>query len=191
MRRLTLAALALTVGATGATAQSPGCEWQEGRPAIGFTGEISGQHPYYATVGPGWTMALEPAPHGWHLRLYDADGLDLTQITPPFRGAPNPREIYGWHFRNAGNTAANDGSVNAPQELRLFYFDPDLSGAAGFMPPDDGGFEPDPTDGRGFLRILDYGLADLDPGETARMVYLLFEVCFVWTGDFTIPVDPS
>ncbi|MEM7800350.1 MAG: hypothetical protein AAF633_14235 [Chloroflexota bacterium] len=42
-------------------------------------------------------------------------------VTPPFYGT-NALKIYGWHFRNANNTGPNDGSVNAPQERRVFYF---------------------------------------------------------------------
>ena len=30
--------------------------------------------------------------------------------------------MEGWHFRNEHNTAVNDGSVNAPQEIREFQF---------------------------------------------------------------------
>jgi hypothetical protein len=34
--------------------------------------------------------------------------------------------------------------------------------------------------GSGELRILDYGLADLEPGERARLVWMKFEVCVSW-----------
>jgi hypothetical protein len=42
-------------------------------------------------------------------------------VTPPFRGM-NARYIEGWHFRNGDNSRPNEGSVNAPQEIRGFSF---------------------------------------------------------------------
>ena len=135
------------------------------------------------TIGPGWTFTLLRKETGWAIRLTDKDGLDLTQITPPFHGPANPRDIEGWHFRNADNTGPNEGSVNAPQALRLFNFSPELSGTGGFKPPASDGptlFEPDPDGGRGWFRIDDFGLADLEPGQKARMVYLKFFACLTW-----------
>jgi hypothetical protein len=38
-----------------------------------------------------------------------------------------------------------------------------------------------PRTGRGELQILDYGLADLQPGGQARMVYLKFSACLEWS----------
>jgi len=39
----------------------------------------------------------------------------------------------------------------------------------------------------GRLRVVDYGLADLDPGEQARMVYLDFQVCLTWPERYDPP----
>jgi hypothetical protein len=189
-----VAGMAALVGAAAAQPQAPACESGNGRTGLSFTGEISGRHAYVQELPTGWLFVLEPAEFGWHLRLWsnlpgDAPGLDLTMVTPPFNG-PNPREIYGWHFRNAANTGPNEGDVNAPQATRDFYFSPELIGTGGFRPP--GGVplrEPSPDDGRGFLRILDYGLADLLPGQQARMVYLAFEVCLTWPSRYD-PVVP-
>jgi hypothetical protein len=115
------------------------------------------------------------------VRLFDADGLDLTQMTPPLSsGVPNPRQIYGWHFRNAANTGANVGDVNAPQGLRLLGFDPALSGTGGYRPSELGGVDPSDQPGRAALTVRDYGLADLEAGGRARMVYLSFTVCLTW-----------
>ncbi len=109
-------------------------------------------------------------------------------LSPRPTHASNPREIYGWHFRSADNTTPNYGDVNAPQELRLFNFSPALIGTGGFRPPEGELLqEPDPNDGRGFVRIVDYGLADLEPGETARMVYLNFTACLTWPAEFDPP----
>lgn len=158
------------------------CEPTPSRHAREIQGEIAGKNRFEARVGDAWIFSLEPASYGWDVRLRDAEQMDLTQITPPFRMAPNPREIYGWHFRNAANTGENTGDVNAPQQLRLFEFSPALSGTGGFRPPrgapEPG--EPDPDHGRGALTILDMGLADLEQGRKARMNYLKFHVCLTW-----------
>ncbi len=126
-----------------------------------------------------------PAPYGWDLRLLDGEGMDLSQITPPYRFAPNPREIYGWHFRNADNTDANTGDVNAPQHSRIFQFSSSLTGTGGFKPSSSGGavnsVAEDSEGGRGMLRIIDMGLSDLEPDVKARITYLKFEICLNWS----------
>jgi hypothetical protein len=81
----------------------------------------------------------------------------------PGRGYIPPREIDGWHFRNADNTGPNTGDINAPQRERQFSF---------LLPGDT-----DVASGAGSLVIADYGLADLEPGQQARMVYLRFDAC--------------
>jgi hypothetical protein len=183
--------LTLTVGIVGFSAGTgigappsspsnapPTCRVTEENHAEMFSGEVSGARPFHQSVGPGWTFTLLPQPHGWALRLVAADGLDLSQVTPPFHG-PNPRDLFGWHFRNADNSGVNDGSVNAPQRLRLFLFAPSIEGTGGYRPPRGDAPEVD-ADGRGWLRIDDMGLADLAPGEQARMVYLKFTACLTW-----------
>lgn len=147
-------------------AQAQSCEPTVLRHARQIQGEIAGKHIFTAPVADEWVFSLEPARYGWDVRLRDARHMDLTQITPPFRMMPNPREIYGWHFRNAANTGSNTGGVNAPQHLRLFEFSPELTGTGGFRPPQNvpETTAPDPNHGRGALRIVDMGLADLEPG---------------------------
>lgn len=181
--------LALLLAASAASAQLS-CESGNGRTAVSFDGEVSGGHNYGFELAPGWAFLLEPIPYGYMIRVYDSDGLDLSQTTPPFHG-PNAREIEGWHFRNAANTGANIGDVNAPQELRLFEFSPALTGTGGYRPPDGAlEIEPNPDDGRAWLRILDYGLADLEPGQQARMVYLHFTACLTWPSSYDPPEIP-
>ncbi|MBV1916355.1 MAG: hypothetical protein KUG72_13285 [Pseudomonadales bacterium] len=158
------------------------CEATPKRHAVQINGAVAGERRFAQTVGGRWLYTLEPSAYGWDMRLRDKDGVDLSQITPPFRLAPNPREIYGWHFRNAANTAKNSGDVNAPQHVRLFQFSASLSGTGGFRPP-SGTASPqqiDPDNGRGALTILDMGLADLEPEQKARMNYLKFHVCLTW-----------
>lgn len=157
------------------------CEPTAERSATMLSGrEVAGNRDYTEVLeGPEWTFQLKRAAHGWDIRLLDESGLDLTQMTPP-RNGPNPRELYGWHFRNAANTGANTGDVNAPQRLRLFGFDPALTGTGGYRPNQAGGVDPQDQPGRGALTIEDMGLADLEPGQQARMNYLKFNVCMTW-----------
>jgi hypothetical protein len=207
-----LASLIATPQAAAATAASdvdvPPCQPGAGREVRAIGGEIAGEHDYREDLGNGWTFALVRDAFGWNVRVLDAKGMDLTQLTPPYRFAPNAREIYGWHFRNTDNTGPNDGTVNAPQRRRLFTISPGVSGTGGFKPSAadaadagtassggaataDGEASPSPdgavaaggdasADGRGMLTILDYGLADLEPGVQARMVYLKFAACLSW-----------
>ena len=129
--------------------------------------EIYGNHNFSQELDNGWVFSLSAAKWGWRIAVYD-DETDLTAGTPPLRG-PNPREIYGWHFRNADNTGPNTGEVNAPQHMRAFV----LSSRAA-------GTSPGPGDGIGWLKIEDFGLSDLEPGEQARMSYLKFNACLSW-----------
>ena len=150
---------------------------------------VYGKNRFTQTLDNGWTFALLPSEYGWNLQLTDkprdAPGsVDMSAITPPYGSVPaNPRDIAGWHFRNADNTGPNTGDVNAPQDLRVFMFDEALIGTGGFRPPrDSGGLlrEPPGDTGRGWLLIKEYGLTDLKEGEKARMVYMEFAACLTW-----------
>ncbi len=179
-RQLLAAVVLFAISCLAVRAEELTCDATPGRSAARLGGEIAGAHQAYLPFGPGYALALLPAPHGWDLRVLDKAGTDLSQLTPPLHG-PNPRDIYGWHFRNADNTAPNDGSVNAPQDLRLFVFSPGFSGTAGIKP--SGEITPGDvadSEGRGWLKILDFGLSDLDPGQKARMTYVKFIACLTW-----------
>ncbi len=160
------------------------CEETTTRHAQHFGGEVAGSRNFLETVNEKWVFTLLKAKHGWNIRLYDKNSVDLTQITPPYKFGPNHREIYGWHFRNLDNTKNNDGSVNAPQEERIFIFSENLEGTGGFKPStnenDPRYLKPPQDEGRGWFKIVDYGLADLGQGEKARMVYIKFFACLTW-----------
>lgn len=145
---------------------------------------VAGDQNFYQTLKNGWVFALMRIENGWSVRLYEGepvgDAVDLTALTPPLRGAPNPRDINGWHFRNADNTGPNTGDVNAPQEMRAFVISPALAGTGGWKPAGDEAPAPHPGDGIGWLRIIDYGLANPRPGTRARMNYLQFDACLSW-----------
>ncbi|MCB0719203.1 MAG: hypothetical protein KDD65_12205 [Bacteroidetes bacterium] len=160
------------------TAQS--CEPTSTRHAFATQGEVAGEHEFGTVVNDRWTFLLDRNSFGWSIRMYDSTGVDLTAITPPFHFGVNHRDIEGWHFRNQNNTGPNDGSVNAPQTMRLFVFSPALEGTGGFRPPDDDVIAFDGTEGRGSLTIHDMGLADLEQGQRARLNYLRFSACLTW-----------
>lgn len=147
------------------------------------TPEIFGDHSFYQVFDNGWVFALVRSELGWSIRLYDGepigDAVDLTALTPPLRGIPNPRDIEGWHFRNATNTGPNVGDVNAPQLLRAFVISPGLAGTGGLRLP-KGPIEPGPDDGIGWLKIIDLGLDNSEQGHRARLNYLKFEACVSW-----------
>lgn len=188
----TFALIAMTAALGGiAQAQELTCESTPERTAARLGGEVGGKHQAYLPFGPDYALVLQPAQAGWNLRVEDSAGTDLSQMTPPLHG-PNPRQIFGWHFRNADNTGMNDGSVNAPQHLRLFVFSPGLSGTAGIKP--SGEIKPEDvadSEGRGWLRILDMGLTDLEPGQQARMTYLQFIACLTWPASLDEPAQPD
>ncbi|WP_417470214.1 hypothetical protein [Maricaulis sp.] len=153
-------ALALMLTGLAAPAGAQVCEDTSALRAGSVSGEISGAHAYSVPVNGDWRFELQPQPHGWVIAVIDADGQDRTALTPPLHLDTNPRRLSGWHLRNAANTAANQGDINAPQLERRFVI-------AG----DDGNPSP------GVFNIRDYGLADLEPGERARLVYLRFDAC--------------
>lgn len=156
-------------------------DWQNAR----FRGEAHGGYPAQAQAGP-YVVTLTPVSHGWEIGVREAGGEAIPVLALPLRPVEtNPVFIAGWHFRNQDNTGPNTGDVNAPQAIRSFTFgalaveafaNPDLLGPApGVAPP------PAPEgSGHGQLMIENYGLADLSPGERARMVYMKFSGCLEW-----------
>ena len=158
---LAAAALWLT-GAGFAAAQS--CTETATYRAERIAGEVAGHRAFAVTVHGDWLFRLAPADHGWVISVIDSEGLDRAAITPPLRMETNPRNLFGWHFRNPDNSGPNLGEVNAPQYERRFQFSTPQDEAVG-------------AGGTGWLEIRDMGLADLEPGQHARMVYLAFEAC--------------
>lgn len=141
------------------------CEAREARHAQMVSGEVYGGHDLVLDAGPGFRLALFRSQYGWRIAVLDEEARDLVPPSPA-RGFVPLREIDGWHFRNADNTGPNTGDINAPQRERQFSF---------LFPGDT-----DVASGAGSLVIADYGLADLGPGQQARMVYLRFDACLTW-----------
>jgi hypothetical protein len=157
----------------------------EGWRSASFEGEAYGGNRAEAQAGP-YVVTLTPIRYGWEIGVREANGQILPVFAPPLRPAEtNPVFVAGWHFRNPDNTGPNTGEVNAPQTIRDFTFgalaietltNPDLlTSGPGAAPPG----VPEGS-GQGQLVIEDFGLADLSPGQQARMVYMKFSGCLEW-----------
>jgi hypothetical protein len=169
------------------------CTGAPGRLAAAVPGEVREGETFTRGFGPGFTFELHPESQGWYvsLKMHGRDE-DLSRLTPPFHSVPNPRYVEGWHFRNADNTGPNDGSVNAPGEIREFIFSPEvgdtIDGPRASRSPSPEEIERVGSFGSGRLEILDYRLADLKPGQQARMVWLKFRACLSWPASYEGPV---
>lgn len=94
---------------------------------ISFSGIVyQGDH-FEIELDSYLSFGLIPQPEGWIIWMgnpQDPSKDYVSVATPPFRGL-NARLINGWHFRNIDNSGPNlpgDKNVNAPGELRTFYF---------------------------------------------------------------------
>ena len=161
----------------------PACEVAPGRRSDLLHGAVERGDRFAQTMG-GWILRLEPVEHGWVLQIATKDRPteDLSRLTPPWHVVPNPRDIEGWHFRNADNTAPNDGTVNAPGNLREFIFSPlvgreiDYSGSA----TTSADVEKVRAFGRGWLFLESYRLTPARNGERAGFDSLTFWACLTW-----------
>jgi hypothetical protein len=129
---------------------------------------------------------LMPSEDGWFIQVSvrgrDAD--DLARFTPPWHFVPNPLDLDGWHFRNADNTGPNDGSVNAPGELREFIFSPEVGRSIEYHGSGTTTAEVERVRayGRGWLHIDAYRLTPMRRGERAAFESLTFSACLTWPG---------
>jgi hypothetical protein len=148
-----------------------------------ISGTVRATESFTAPFGPDFRFTLSPTPWGWFLSIRGRGGPeDMARCTPPFHFVPNPREIEGWHFRNADNTGPNDAgpkNVNAPQEVREFVFAPALAATQADLASTCG-----ERFGRGVLRIEAFELSPLQPGERARFESLKFAVELWWPDEY-------
>jgi hypothetical protein len=185
----------LSMGLLGQRATVPSCQLQPGRKAEPIRGAVKRGEKFAQTTPSGWIFRLTPAPEGWLIQVTTRgrETEDLSRLTPPWHFVPNDREIDGWHFRNADNTGPNEGSVNAPQELREFIFSPAVGReieyhGSGTTPED---VEKVRAFGRGWLFIESYQLTPPRRGERAVFQAITFSACLTWPAGTTLePTTP-
>ena len=189
MGRLALLVLVLlpphALAAQRAPQQSPpACEADGTRNAEPFAGRVARGDSLVLTTPSGWILRLAPVEEGWVVQVTtrDREAEDLSRLTPPWHFAANHRHLDGWHFRNADNTAPNDGSINAPGRLREFIFSPEVGRTIEY-----GGGRPTTeevararTYGRGWLFVESYTLSPPRRGERAVFESLEFRACLTW-----------
>jgi hypothetical protein len=188
LRTLVLALMAL--GLAGRQGSAPECRAAGGRRAERLRGAVKRGEPFERLIAARWILRLRPDPEGWFLELSlkGREEEDLSRLTPPWHFVPNPREIEGWHFRNEANTGPNEGSVNAPQELREFIFSPAVGqgieyNGSGTSPGD---VEKVQAYGRGWLFIEKYSLTPPARGTRAAFETMTFSACLTWPSDTSV-----
>ena len=176
--------LLTALGAIGTEAVVPRCTLEPGRRAEQVKGEVIKGKPFGKSTRGGWILKLVPIEEGWFLEITTKSRPreDLSRLTPPWHFVPNAREIEGWHFRNQDNTGPNEGSVNAPRELREFIFSPQVGrgieyNGSGTTPEDVAKVQ---SFGRGWLHLDEFRLTPPRRGERASFEWLKFSACLTW-----------
>jgi hypothetical protein len=158
------------------------------RARLVLRGELKAGEAFERLFGPSLSFRLTPVPTGWSIEVHERGrDEDLARLTPPLHFTPNARDVEGWHFRNRDNTGPNssgDKNVNAPGRARQFIFSPEV-GRTIAGPQTTTAISPEDVDrvrafGRGELRILDYRLKNLKPGQQAAFEWMRFEVELSW-----------
>lgn len=183
----TLLIVYLAIGLAGQRTSAPECRSEVGRRAERLHGTVKRGETFERATAAGWILTLRPRPEGWLLTvtMKGREGEDLSRLTPPWHFVPNDCEIEGWHFRNAGNTGPNDGSVNAPQELREFIFSPAVGRGIEYSGSGTSGEDVDKVRafGRGWLFIEEYKLTPPLRGTRAAFETMTFSACLTWPAD--------
>ena len=174
----------LAIGLAGQRASPPECRSEAGRLAERLQGAVKRGDEFARTTPAGWILKLRPGPEGWFLQvtIKGREDEDLARLTPPWHFVPNAREIEGWHFRNADNTGPNDGSVNAPQELREFIFSPAVGRGIEYNGSATSGDDVERVRafGRGWFLIEKYALSPPSRGTRAAFETMSFSACLTW-----------
>lgn len=154
---------------------------------ISFRGHVVRNEVFQKDLENNMIFKLTPDENGWNVDIVSKDSgredYGFASIaTPPFHGV-NSLQIEGWHFRNEGNTAANDGSVNAPQDTRDFSFVLNKSDAntmgkviEEFSSEKIADFSPDVPFGKGELFVHNITLGNSKKGEMSWIDAMDFTV---------------
>lgn len=142
------------------------CESTPGHQSVTVEGEARNGDTYSLDFGPDFTFVLKPlnnyrgngGPEGWRIEvLKKGEEENLAKLTPPLHG-PNATDIEGWHFRNKGNTGPNQGEINVPQNVRTFFFSPEVTEIMGPHHKRNVGH---PT-AEELTRVMSFGKGELD-----------------------------
>jgi hypothetical protein len=162
---------------------------------VRFSGEVRKGRSFERQIGANLFFRLVPEELGWAISVGNTmRGNFCSVVTPPYRGM-NALRIEGWHFRNSDNSGPNEpgpNNVNAPQELREFYF---VLNEADYRSAFDAlqillwpysyskqqidaaeGAHAKVRKGRGKLMIRDFKLNALEPGKHAGIDRMAFDV---------------
>lgn len=177
--------------AVGTPLPRPECQAPAGRAAEQIEGRVKAGQRFREPTPSGWVVSLVPTEHGWHLRVGALNKGDdnYARLTPPWHFVPNATEIDGWHFRNLDNTGPNDGSVNAPGNMRRIIFSPQVGHGIEY----NGSATPQEDVaavrefGQGWLYIDEYQLTPVGRGTQASFESLAFTVCLTWPAAATPP----
>ncbi len=94
-----------------------------------FSGRIDRGKTYRRPFGSMFYFVLEPIPTGWEIQIREIGREEnLARLTPPLHGAPNPREIEGWHFMADPSSCADRAYLadSGPDNPRSFIFSPEV-----------------------------------------------------------------
>lgn len=156
-----------------------------------FSGEVLKDQYFRQEITKNLVFCLKPNKLGWEISVTDTLENDCERnfnvpVTPPWHGE-NPIFISGYQFRNSDNTDVNDGSVNAPQEIRCFNFVFSQEGYERMLAErkclqwnidcSDSGMEEEQIyTSRGILTITELELGNLIPNEQAWIDSMKFDV---------------
>lgn len=150
------------------------------RVCVSTKGQLNRGERLVRSFGPGLTLVLEPREFGWEVIVRDErPDENIARLTAPFHFVPNPRDIEGWHFRNADNSGPNDGSINAPQREREFLFSPEVGRSIDYPPTAEQARMLEES-GHGRLLIKSLQLGNLRPGQRAHIKRLEFSLVLSW-----------
>ena len=177
---LELLMLSLFVGVQPGAAT---CVAPIGYESLEVTGSLEAGESLREPFGNDYAFVLASVEYGWVIEVEQRGREEnLARLTPPWHFVPNPRYVEGWHFRNASNTGPNDGSVNAPQEIREFYFSPEVGRSLHY---EGSGTPVSVVDevrsfGRGEFTLTAYRLTPFAEGVRASFEGMSFTVCLIW-----------
>lgn len=155
---------------------------------VNFSGKILAGNSFKYTFGDGFIFRLELDEYGWEIVIqFGKSDENISRLTPPLHFFPNPRQIWGWHLRNADNTSTNEvgqKNINVYGMVREFIFSPEVGRsiqgvkANRQVTPEE--IEKIQNSGSGSLRILDYQLKNGEPGQKAKFSWMYFDVELFW-----------